>query len=108
MWLQKRRGRGGNVPGLPPAVGQVTGTGWGQDSPGVGDGRVEKGAQVGPLLWSRGLKGSSVLAGEVSSEAGGRGQGQCLKGPPCPAKGIGGPELTRLFGFVQLLRVLDV
>lgn len=71
---------------------------------------MEKGAQVGPLLWSRGLKGCSVSPGEAGSEAGGRrqGTGPVFEGTSVSSKGISGPELARLFGFVQLLRVLDV
>lgn len=41
-------------------------------------------------------------------EARGRGQGQCVKGPQCQAKVIGGPELAsikvQVFGFVRLLQ----
>lgn len=66
--------------------------------------------RLDPCFGAEGSRGVLFRLGKqaVRQEAGGRGQGQCLKGPPCPAKGISGPELTRLFGFVQLLRVLDV
>lgn len=34
-----------------------------------------------------GAEGSRGVLFEAGSEAGGRGQGQCLKGPPCPVRG---------------------
>lgn len=99
--LQKRRKTRWRRPWAPARCGvggsrSNTTMGWGRGSSGAGVGRLEEGRPDWTPVLEQRAQGAFGCGWGADSEAGGKGQGQCVKGPQGQAKVIGGPELASI------------